>query len=165
MDIKNFEWKKYLTECLEMTEYCCIGTVDSNGTWSNPVYFAWDETLNLYFISQPASRHMQNLKKDPRISIAIYSTAQDTFGDVIGIQLFGNAKFLTSLEDIATAKAIYHGRRYGSRGKPIPSSGEDQYINNTEWQFVRIEPKEIFYFDTRFFDEERVAVPKEILGK
>jgi len=31
-----------------------------------------------------------------------------------------------------------------------------------KWKFVKIEPVEIHYFDTRFFDEERQIVPKEI---
>src|SRR3989344_5152079 len=75
----NFEWEKYIIECLESTDYCSMATVDSKGVWSNPLYFAWDENFNLYFISQPNSRHMQNIEKDPRVSAAIYSTAQKIF--------------------------------------------------------------------------------------
>ena len=160
----NFEWEKYIIECLESTDYCSMATVDSKGVWSNPLYFAWDENFNLYFISQPNSRHMQNIEKDPRVSAAIYSTAQDTFGDVVGVQLSGKARILSLKDEIATAKNIYYGRRYWSRGMQIPDNGEDQYINNPKWQFVIIEPDEIFYFDTRFFDEERQRVPEEIFS-
>ncbi len=73
---KYFDWKKHLLDCLNSTDYCCIATVDERGVWANPVYFAWDSVFNLYFISQPHVRHMQNIKNDPRISVAIYSTEQ-----------------------------------------------------------------------------------------
>lgn len=58
MNKSNFEWKKYLLECMKSTDYCCIATVDEKGVWSNPVYFAWDDKFNFYFISQMGSRHM-----------------------------------------------------------------------------------------------------------
>jgi general stress protein 26 len=154
-----FEWKKYLTECMESTDYCCISTVDPKGVWSNPVYFAWDEKFDLYFISQIHSRHMQNLLKNPRVSVAIYSTAQK--GDVSGIQLEGEAKILMLMEE-ATETEIHHAYEtyYGRAGYGTDVQG---YINNPTWLYVRIKPESIYYFDTRFFDEERQSVPMEKL--
>lgn len=88
MKSRSLDWKKYLIECLDSTTFCCIATVDPKGVWANPVYFAYDEKFNLYFISQMCSRHMQNLKKDPRISVAIYKTEQKE--DVVGIYRRGS---------------------------------------------------------------------------
>lgn len=79
---QDFDWRKYLEECLRSTEFCSIATVDPKGVWSNPVYFAWDEKFNLFFILQPRSRHMKNLERDPRVAVSIYSTTQSTFGNV-----------------------------------------------------------------------------------
>jgi general stress protein 26 len=150
-DINKFNWKKHLLECINSTEYCCIATVDENsGVWSNPVYFAWDDNFNLYFISQLPSRHMTNLAKDSRISVSIYKTEQK--GDVAGIQLEGIAQRLTLREDISRAFKVYHGRTGGGHD-------QEQYINNPTWHFVQITPKQIYYFDTRFFEEERQEVP------
>lgn len=154
MNNKKFNWKKYLKECLESTNYCCIATVDPKGVWANPVYFAYDEKFNLYFISQMDSRHMQNLKKDPRISVAIYKTEQK--GDVLGIQLQGNAKIILDDEkEIQHAFDMYYGR--AGKGPDVQN-----YINNPTWLYVKITPEHIYYFDTRFFGEERQEVPKEI---
>lgn len=151
-DKDKFDWKKHLQECMNSTDYCCIATVDPKGVWSNPVYFAWDSKFNLYFISQLHSRHMKNLKKDPRIGVSIYKTEQK--GDVVGIQLEGKAKRLTTKKDIALAFKIYHGRTGGERD-------QQEYINNPTWHFVKIKPDAIFYFDTRFFGEERQEVPMD----
>ena len=154
MNRKDFDWKKYLKECLESTEYCCIATVDPKGVWANPVYFAYDEKFNLYFISQMNSRHMQNLKNNPRISVAIYKTKQK--GDVLGTYIEGEAKIiLEDKKEVQKAFDVYYGRA----GKGPDVQG---YINNPTWIYVRVVPEAIYYFDTRFFDEERQEVPKEI---
>ncbi len=153
----NFNWKKYLTECLKSTDYCCLGTVDEKGVWTNPVYFAWDEKFNFYFISQMTSRHMQNTQKDPRVSLAIFSTAQK--GDVAGIQLEGEAKILSesdTKDEIQNAYDTYYGRA----GKGPDVQG---YINNPTWLYVKITPVQIYYFDTKFFEEERQTVPMKEL--
>lgn len=156
MKNKDFEWKKYLTECMESTNYCCIATVDKKGVWANPVYFAWDDKFNIYFISQMHSRHMRNLKNDSRISVAIYKTEQK--GDVLGTYIEGEAKILLKdKEEIQHAFDVYYGRA----GKGPDVSG---YINNPTWIYVKVVPEHIYYFDTRFFDEERQEVPKERYG-
>src|SRR3990172_11968587 len=124
----NFNWKKYLLECLNSTEYCSISTVDKKGVWSNPVFFAWDDKFNLYFISQMKSRHMQNLQTNSRIAVSVYKTEQK--GDVYGIQLEGNGKILSQKNEIKKAFDIYYGRA----GKGPDVQG---YINNPTWIFVK----------------------------
>jgi nitroimidazol reductase NimA-like FMN-containing flavoprotein (pyridoxamine 5'-phosphate oxidase superfamily) len=153
IDSKNFDWKKYLSECLNSTDYCCIATVDGKGVWSNPVYFAWDNNFVFYFISQMNSRHMQNLDKNQRIAFSVYKTEQKD--NVVGIQIEGMAKILSpkdSKEEIQHAYDTYYGRA---------GSGPDVqgYINNPTWLYVKIIPEKIYYFDTRFFEEERQEVP------
>ena len=147
--------------CMNSTEFCCLATLGDNGVWSNPVYFAWDEDFNLYFISQPPSRHMKNLEKDPRIAVSIYNTKQSTFDDVVGIQLEGRANILIDKAEIDKARAAYYGRKYPDTARN-PKQGEDAYLDNPAWQFVKIIPEYIYYFDTRFFDEERQEVPREV---
>lgn len=156
MSKKDFNWKKYLIECLESTNFCCIATVDPKGVWANPVYFSFDEKFNLYFISQMNSRHMQNLKKDSRISVAIFSTAQK--GHIAGIQLEGNARILTkndNKKEIQHAFDTYFGR--AGKGPDVKD-----YINNPSWLYVKITSADIYYFNTRFFKDERQTVPKEV---
>ncbi len=153
---ENFEWKKYLLECLNSTDYCCIATMDKKGVWSNPVYFAWDNEFNLYFISQMHSRHMQNLSKNSRIAVSIFKTEQK--GDVIGIQLEGTASILAKHDrkEVQHAYDTYYKR--AGHGPDVQG-----YINNPTWLYVKITPESIHYFDTRFLKEERQSVPLDTL--
>ncbi|MBP9718868.1 MAG: pyridoxamine 5'-phosphate oxidase family protein [Candidatus Levybacteria bacterium] len=155
MKESKFDWRKYIEEALSATEYCSLATVDEKGVWSNPVYFAWDEKYNLYFISQMHSRHMQNIKRNNRIAVSIYKTEQK--GDVLGIQLEGRAEILTGKKE-AMKKAfdIYFAR--AGKGKD-----QEEYMTNPTWHFVKITPEHIYYFDTNFFEEERQEVPLQEL--
>lgn len=150
MDKGTFEWSKYIKECFDSTTFCSMGTIDPKGVWVNPVFFAYDTHANLYFISQMPSRHMQNLKQNTRISMAIYKTNQTDH--VVGSYLEGTANILTESAEIEEAHKIYFNRA---------GTGEDvqQYINNPTWIFVKVIPDHLYYFDTRFFEEERVEVP------
>lgn len=100
---------------------------------------------------------MQNLKRNNRVAVSIYKTEQK--GNVLGIQLEGTGKILSkkdSKEKIQHAYDTYYGRA----GKGPDVQG---YINNPTWLYVKITPEKIYYFDTRFFDEERQEVPMEKL--
>lgn len=157
----NFDWKKHLNDCCQSTEFCCVATTDDSGVWCSPVYFAWDEAFSLYFISQKSSRHMRNLEKDARVSVSIYSTAQFHSGDVAGIQLSGIAKILTEISEVNKAYSIYYSRKHPKTGRSDSGDDESTYLNESSWKFVRVIPRFIYYFDTRFFDEERQEVPTE----
>lgn len=107
----------------------------------------------------PSSRHMRNIEKDSRVSIAIYSTDQDTHGDVVGVQLSGIAELIPD-EKVSAVNDLYYKRVFpegNTTNKPEDKMGD------AEWKFVKIKPSEIYYFDTRFFGEERQKVPLELL--
>lgn len=72
------------------------------------------------------------------------------------VYIEGEARIILKDEkEIQEAFNVYYGRA----GKGPDVQG---YINNPTWVYVKIIPENIYYFDTRFFDEERKEVPKEI---
>jgi general stress protein 26 len=150
--MKDIDWKKLLSDCMEATDYCSIATVDKKGVWSNPVYFAWDVDWSLYFISQMPSRHMQNIKNDNRVAVSIYKTEQK--GDVIGIQIEGTAQILENIEEKSKANKVYYSRK-GSLEQNEP------FIDDPEWLFVKITPESMYYFNSKIFGETRQIVPIE----
>ena len=162
--IKKFDWKKYLKECMASTEFLALSTLSNGKTWTCPVWFAFDENFNLYFISQPNSKHMKNIKQNENISLAIYSTKFNSDDDVYGIQLKGKAKILPD-EEIENAYNHYYRRKYTKTNKDLDTSPKDYKGPSATWKFVKIEPTEIHYFDTRFFEEERQTVPGEVFKK
>lgn len=97
---------------------------------------------------------MQNIKKSGKVAVSIYSTQQKT--DVCGVQIEGVAEILTDKHKTQKAFDIYY-RRAGKQ------ADVQNYINNPTWIFVKITPKNIYYFDTRYFGEERQLVPMDKL--
>jgi uncharacterized protein YhbP (UPF0306 family) len=57
----------------------------------NTAYFAFSETLELFFLSHPGSLHCRNLEANASVAIAVFSSAQRWTDPGRGVQLFGRA--------------------------------------------------------------------------
>ena len=55
------------------------------------VYFVSDADLNLYFYSDPASRHTRNIQRDPRVAATMRVESMD-WHDIRGVQVEGSAE-------------------------------------------------------------------------
>ncbi|MDP3956593.1 MAG: pyridoxamine 5'-phosphate oxidase family protein [bacterium] len=162
--MRNFDWNKQVKEALERTHFMALSTIGADGIWTCPVFFSYDNKLNLYFKSMPPSKHMQNIIQNPEVSLAIFSTARLPDGSVVGLQIKGSAKILKTKEEVDAAAKINYAR---SRPEIDYKTRVDEHLDkNAVWNFVKITPTEAWYFDTRFFDEEkdgRQKVPIETL--
>lgn len=78
-------------EALKRSEIMALSTIGPDGSWTSPVQYHYDEKLNLYFTSLPKAKHVQNILKDPRVSVAIYSFPGPPGGN-IGLQIRGTAE-------------------------------------------------------------------------
>ena len=157
-----FDWSKNLKEVMDRTEFMALSTVSAEGNWVCPVQFSYDEHFNLYFKSMPSSRHMQYLRSNPDVSVAIFSTNRFPNGDVAGLQLKGKAEILSTQNDVEVAAQHHYGR--SKQGIDYHTKVAEHMGENAEWNFVRVIPTEVWYFDTRYFDEERQRVPLETLS-
>ena len=163
--MEKIDWNKQVKEALERTHFMALSTVGKDGVWTCPVFFSYDNKLNLYFKSIPTSKHMQNIMQNPELSLAIFSTTRLPEGDVVGLQIKGVAKILKTREEVDAAAKINYAR---SRPEIDYKTKVDEHLGeNAVWNFVKITPIEAWYFDTRFFDEEkdgRQKVPLEKLN-
>ena len=80
-------------EALERTDIMALSTIGSHGPWTAPVQFQYNEALELFFLSMPDARHVQNILSDPRVSVAIYSYPGPAGGN-LGLQISGTAEHL-----------------------------------------------------------------------
>jgi general stress protein 26 len=88
-------------EALTRTEIMALSSLDPDGgSWTSPVQYQWDSQLNLYFASMPDARHVGNLRRDPRVSAAIYSFPGPPGGN-LGLQLRGIATAIGAAGDQA----------------------------------------------------------------
>ncbi|HUD11863.1 MAG TPA: pyridoxamine 5'-phosphate oxidase family protein [Candidatus Saccharimonadia bacterium] len=152
----DFDWTTHLKDCLESTKFMAVSTRGTKGLWNHAVNFAYDSALNFYFMSQPGSRHMQNISANGEIALAIFSTNQNPENDAVGMQIRGEATVLAD-DQVPQAHVTYFRRTSAIAG--IPSELSDFLGPAAPWKFVKVEPEEIGYFNSRQFGEHRQTVP------
>jgi uncharacterized protein YhbP (UPF0306 family) len=156
--MNKLNWPKYLKECCESTQFMALATHGPQGLWNHAVFFAYDKQLNFYFLSEPGSRHMQNLAAHSEVALAIFSTDQFPGGDVLGMQVNGTAEILAD-DQIEAAFQIYD-----DRSPKLSDASPDLAVyrgSAAAWKFVKVIPNEIGYFDTRHFTDRQI-VPKGV---
>ena len=154
-------WPELLNTCFQSTEFMALASHGKQGVWVNPVYFAWDARFNLYFISQLDCDHMHNIHDDAAVACTIYPTDRPCGNNVFGAYVTGEATRLTDEAAMAQARQIYYGRIYPDDPHD-QQKNQDSYYHDASWHIVKIKPRGLWYFDTRYFDENRVAVPPEV---
>src|SRR5690606_32155078 len=140
-------WHDLITQCFQSTNFMALATQGVKGLWVNPVFFAWDDQFNIYFISQFNCTHMDNIRSNADVVCTIFPTNQD--GDVFGAYMTGTADILdTDDDDKRLADDVYYGRVYPDDADRKKRQSDGYRIDPT-WHFVRIKPTGLWYFDTR----------------
>jgi hypothetical protein len=74
-----------------------------------PLFFVSDERLNLYWISDPESRHSANLCDWNDAAVAIYAPTWDWAG-IKGVQIEGDAQAVNDETERQNALALYQAK-------------------------------------------------------
>lgn len=86
----NDDLKASVKEALDRTVIMALSTIGSDGSWTCPVHYHYNEELELFFMSLPDTKHVENIYADPRVSVAIFSPPSPT-GEKLGLQIKGIA--------------------------------------------------------------------------
>lgn len=131
--MKKIDWAAKVQEALDRTEIMALSTIGADGSWTSPVQYRYSEKLNLYFVSPKSARHVANMLRDPRVSVAIYKPTPfpGPHGGNLGLQIRGRAQHLVERARIEEAV------RY-LKYKPSPA-----------WHIFMITPDEVWCFDSR----------------
>lgn len=152
------DWKTLITDCFSSTCFMALSTYGNQGLWVNPVYFSWDERFNLYFISELDCKHMHNIQSSSEVACAVFPTNQEN--DVFGSYIKGEAEIIDRKHnDWPHADKIYYDRIYPDDPNWEKRQSPNCYRQKDSWYLVRITLSELSYFDTRYFEENRVVVP------
>jgi uncharacterized protein YhbP (UPF0306 family) len=117
---------------------CSLATVSPGGkAHINHMYFAWDDSFNVYWASDPDSLHSRNLVRNSSAAVTIYDSRQIWGRPDRGIQLFGTGG-LASGRAVKAAELAY-GKRFPSLD---PSMSES-------YPFYRFRPRAVKLFDER----------------
>jgi uncharacterized protein YhbP (UPF0306 family) len=85
------------------TTLCAMATLGAeNQVHINTAFFAWNEALELFFLSLPEAVHCRNLERAPTMAVAVFDSHQRWGTSHRGLQLFGVGGRLgpTQLEEV-----------------------------------------------------------------
>jgi uncharacterized protein YhbP (UPF0306 family) len=95
---------------LDASTLCAISTVSARGrAHINTAYFAWDDRLDVVWLSHPSAAHSRHLRANPTAAVAVYDSKQTWGRPDRGIQLFGSARRVTARAE-QEARLVYERR-------------------------------------------------------
>jgi uncharacterized protein YhbP (UPF0306 family) len=139
---------------LRANRLCSIATVTArNRAHINTAYFCYSGDLEVFFLSDPHSRHSRNLASNPSAAMAIFSSAQKWGGPDRGMQLFGTCREAKGRQ--ATKAARLYGKRFPAY--PIAISdrkrGDGRLPGLRTYRFYEFRPTALTILDESDFGD------------
>lgn len=116
--------------------------------WIASVYYSFDKNLNLYFLSDPATLHCRQIKKNPRIAVAIADSRQPVNKLKKGLQLWGLASQISGERKIVHALSLW---KKTLRVRDPELTYANMLKKVVTGRMYRIVPKRIKLFDQELF--------------
>ena len=57
--------KRRVKEALERTDIMALSTIGTDGPWTAPVQYRYNEKLDLFFLSMPDTKHVRHILATP----------------------------------------------------------------------------------------------------
>lgn len=124
----------------------------ANESWINAGYYAFDERLNIYYLTPPSSQHAKNLEINPSVAVSIFDSHQmDPTKPKQGLQIFGTWSLVSAI-DLPGVTLLY-AKRFPWLGSFIKHP-LDWAKKILESRLYQITPKQIKIFDEPTFGKE-----------
>ncbi len=117
--------------------YCTVSTCSVDGfPWASPVFFAYDNSLNIYWSSAIASKHSQNIySNNGRVAVVIFNSSVNE-GTGEGLYFYGVASELNQ-DHAETAFNLLKLRA----SKPTSRTVED-YLGDSPRRIYQLQPQQ-----------------------
>lgn len=118
--------------------------------WSASVYYTFDNDLNLYFLSVPATLHCKFIGQNQNVAVSIADSSQDIAKPKKGLQVWGVA------EQLSDAAKIMHALKMWKDFLGVVNPGlsyENMAKSVIKGRMYRIAPKRIKLFDQELFKD------------
>jgi uncharacterized protein YhbP (UPF0306 family) len=135
--------REYLPGIFHMS----LATSSDNKPWICEVHFAYDDQLNLYFLSKPSRRHSQEIAKNPNVAGNIVKQHRSD-EKPRGVYFEGIAKLMENIDEDSPAYALYD-KKFGIS----PNTLEEIKIDPAGHKFYKITPSNFILFDTVNFPD------------
>jgi uncharacterized protein YhbP (UPF0306 family) len=123
--MSNEEIEKIIRDYIPQIVHMSLATLNGSRPWVCEVHFAYDDDLNLYFVSSKNRRHSQEIEANPYVAGNIV-TQHHKHQKVRGVYFEGQAKRLEDVDENHPGYIAYTERLGGREGmlKEISKDGE-----------------------------------------
>lgn len=118
--------------------------------WIATVYYAIDDHLHFYFISNPKTLHSTHISSNPHIALSVSDAPQLPSSKKKGVQIFGTAKLLEDEHEITSGLELWR------KALNITSDAytyEGMKKNTIQGRLYTVIPKKIKYFNEELWEE------------
>jgi uncharacterized protein YhbP (UPF0306 family) len=153
----HMENKQKLLEYLRSKKLMTVATYGDD-VWAASVYYTIDNDFSLHFLSDPDSKHVQDLHKNRSVACTIADSRQEAADKKMGVQLKGTAEEVTGMDRLMPIMDMWHAVNPGMesvlsidtiRGKVVDSAIykiTPQYIKFFNEELYGAEGYEVFQF-------------------
>lgn len=137
--------KDLAVEIVQENQYLALATSIKNIPWSCTVTYAYDANLNLYFMSEPNSKHAKDFQVNKNVSAVIYDSTQE-WGKGLGVQFVGTVEKVSG-DEKNFVKKLFFERDYPFGGVPRVENVFLDAIQNESYFFYKITPQKMWVSD------------------
>lgn len=94
-DYSDQEISSSIGDILHSNILCSIATSRSGESYIHTAYYCFNNQMEFYFISDPATQHSKNINENPSVAIAVYDSRQPWDNNKRGLQIFGRCRAAT----------------------------------------------------------------------
>lgn len=141
--------KVLIKEVLEKGYLMSLATHDDGGVWVSDVIFVHDDDLNIYWMSDPETRHSKAIVHQNKVAGTI--TVNNPGEDNLGIQFGGAA------EKIEGSRYNLAKKHYAKRRKPEPKETDD-VLDGDSWYMLKPSKIELINETLFGFNKQRLEL-------
>lgn len=156
----NERLRKSAFHILETVTLCSVATTGLDAlAHINAAYFCYTDEMELYFVSDPGTKHGQNIAVQPWIAVAIFDTNQPWGEALRGLQLFGECRLASVVESTTALRT--HASRFRAYGEYIKALNPFQR-DSSPHKFYVFRPASIKILDESEFGEENFVTAEVV---
>jgi uncharacterized protein len=100
--------RKSISQILDVHELCAIATLNEGSTSHiHTAYFAYDEHMDIYFISPLTDQHSINISKNASVAVAVWNPTRQWGESLQGLQIYGKAEVLGVGMNLVRGMTLY----------------------------------------------------------
>ena len=123
---------------IERNAYLTLGTTCEDGTpWISPLYYAYDNRLNFFWVSPKNADHSKNIRRNQVVSMVLFdSHAQKWTG--VGLYFTAGCQELNNPNEVMVGLRLEFDRLRD----PLPSA--EEFLGDSEYRVYKATPSKIW---------------------